>query len=341
MSGLDPGQPGDLSLKGERVLVTGAGGFIGSHLAERLTQDGARVTALVHYDSQGGRGCLDLLEPYVRAAIDIVPGDVLDASQVESVVAGHRVVFHLAALIGIPYSYQAPEIYVSTNVMGTLNVLQACRKAGVERLVQTSTSEVYGTALRVPIDEDHPLQAQSPYAATKIGADKLVESYAKSFGLSAVIARPFNTYGPRQSARAVIPTIISQALSRAEIRLGALSPVRDFNYVSDTVDGFVRAGTAATAPAGEAINLGSGEGHTIGETVALVLEILGKDLPVHADEQRVRPAASEVQRLLCDNRKALRCLGWQPRVAFREGLERTIRWIEAHPDWIESSRYHV
>lgn len=324
---------------GRTVLVTGAAGFIGSHLVERLLAEGARVRAFVHYNARSHWGHLEALG--APAGLEIFPGDIADPASVRRATEGCDTVFHLAALIAIPYSYVAPHSYVQTNVVGTLNVLEAARHVGVRRVVHTSTSETYGTARYVPIDEAHPLQGQSPYSASKIGADKLAESYFLSFGVPVATIRPFNTYGPRQSARAVIPTVISQILAgRQTLRLGSLSPVRDFNYVADTVDGFLAIADAEAAP-GEVINIGSGLGVTIGETVDLIQELIGSSVEVITDEQRVRPEASEVMRLVCGNDKARRLTGWQPRHSLREGLARTIDYIRGHMDEYKPGVYNV
>ena len=320
------------------MLVTGAGGFIGSHLCERLIGLGARVRALVHYNALGTWGWLDH-SPLARD-MEVTAGDVRDRETVEAAISGVEIVFHLAALIAIPYSYQAPLSYLRTNAEGTVNVLSAARRAGVERVVHTSTSEVYGTARYVPIDEGHPLQAQSPYAASKIAADKFAESFYLSFGFPVVTVRPFNTYGPRQSARAVIPTIISQALFRKEIRLGNLSPTRDFNFVSDTVEGFVKAAEAPEV-AGRVINIGSGREVSIGETVGLVREILGTEIPIVTEEERVRPQGSEVERLLASNERAARWLNWHPLVGLGEGLEKTVEWIRENEGRFRPGCYSI
>jgi len=313
--------------QGKRVLVTGAGGFIGSHLTERLVREGARVRAMVHYNALGSWGWLDRSE--VREDLEVVAGDITDADSVRHAVQGTEVVFHLAALIAIPYSYQAPGSYVRTNVNGTLNVLQAAREQGVERLLHTSTSEVYGTALKVPIDEDHPLQGQSPYSASKIGADKMAEAFHCSFGLPVVTVRPFNTFGPRQSARAVIPTIITQCLTGDTVRLGSLSPTRDMNFVTNTVDGFL---AAATAPAavGRTVSLGSGREISIGDLARLIARLTGNPIRIESEETRLRPDKSEVARLLADNTLAKQLLDWTPRVSLEEGLEQTIAWMKDH-----------
>jgi dTDP-glucose 4,6-dehydratase len=309
------------------VLVTGAGGFIGSHLTERLAVLGATVRAFVHYNALGSWGWLD--ESPRKNDIEVVAGDICDYDSVLAAAEDVDFIFHLAALIGIPYSYEAPRSYVRTNVDGTLNVLNAARARGVGRVVQTSTSEVYGTAAYVPIDEAHPLHAQSPYAATKIGADKLAESYFLSFKLPVVIVRPFNTYGPRQSKRAIIPSLVSQCLAEGEIRVGNLTPTRDLNFVSDTVEGFVAAASSDGA-VGRVVNLGTGVEVSIGELAALIVELMGTSARLVVDPARVRPAGSEVERLLAANALAKELTGWTPSVPLREGLQTTIEWIRAH-----------
>jgi len=323
---------------GQRVLVTGAAGFIGSHLAERLVELGATTRALVHYNSAGSWGWLD--QSTVKGDIEVVLGDIRDRDSVDSAMGKTEIVFHLAALIAIPYSYNAPLSYVRTNVEGTLNVLQSARSADVSRVVHTSTSEVYGTARSVPISEDHPLQGQSPYSASKIGADKIAESFHLAFGVPVVTVRPFNTYGPRQSARAVIPTIITQALSQSEIKLGNLEPTRDLNYVADTVEGFIKAAECNSA-IGEVINLGTGREISIGLLASTILETMGKKLPVVSESQRVRPENSEVERLCADNRKARELLGWQPRFSLEEGLARTVEWLRENHAQYRSDVYVI
>ncbi len=325
---------------GKRTLVTGAAGFIGSHLVERLVRDGCTVRAFVHYNAAGYRHNLERLDPEIRDELEVVAGDIADPFSVNNAIAGQDVVFHLASLIAIPYSYIAPATYVATNVTGTLNVLQACREHGVSRLVHTSTSEVYGTAQYVPIDEQHPLVGQSPYSASKIAADKLAESFHRSYELPVVTVRPFNTFGPRQSARAVIPTIICQALTLDEVHIGNLDPVRDFTYAEDTAAGFVAAAQCGPA-VGEVLNLGTGQGVSIGEVVAKVLELVNRDVRLRADEGRVRPEASEVLRLISDNSKARRLTGWTPQVDFTTGLERVIEYIRAHPEQYKAEIYNV
>ncbi|WP_424094567.1 NAD-dependent 4,6-dehydratase LegB [Moorena producens] len=317
-----------MNWQGKRVLVTGSGGFIGSHLTEKLVELGATVKGLVHYNALGTWGWLD--KSPVRHEIEAIAGDVCDRDSVRQAMQGTEIVFHLAALIAIPYSYHAPGSYVRTNVEGTLNVLQAARELGIERVVHTSTSEVYGTARYVPIDEAHPLQGQSPYSASKIGADKLVEAFHLSFDLPVVTVRPFNTFGPRQSTRAVIPTIITQCLNgNQKIRLGNLQPTRDFNYVSNTVNGFVMA--AATPEAiGQTVNVGSGHEISIGDLAQLIADLTGHSIVIETDEQRLRPEQSEVDRLLASNTLARNLLGWEPAVSLEEGLKLTIAWLEEH-----------
>jgi dTDP-glucose 4,6-dehydratase len=324
-----------------RVLVTGAGGFIASHLTEELVRTGHAVRALTHYNSSNQWGWLDTLPRQIMENVEVFPGDIRDPYCVRQAVTSCETVYHLAALIAIPYSYVAPASYVETNVTGTLNVLQACRDAEVGRLVHTSTSEVYGTAQYVPIDERHPLVGQSPYSASKIAADKLAESYFLSFGLPVATVRPFNTFGPRQSARAVIPTIISQALSGAKaISLGSLGPVRDLNYVKDTVRGFMAVAKSEKA-AGKVINIGRGEGASVREVVQTILEICKSTAPVELDTQRVRPENSEVFRLICNATQAQELLGWQPQYSLRAGLEETVEWMRANLHRYKSDIYNL
>ena len=316
-----------MSWAGVKVLVTGAGGFIGSHLTESLVRAGAETRVFVRYNSRGELGWLDDSE--VKDSVDVYAGDIADSDLVTRAVEGRDVVFHLAALIGIPYSYSAPRSYLHTNVEGTLNVLGAVQRSD-SHLVHTSTSEVYGSALSVPISEDHPLQAQSPYSASKVAADKLAESFFKSFGTRVVTVRPFNTYGPRQSARAVIPTIIAQCLAGAEeIRLGNASPTRDFTHVSDTVQGFLKAGASQDA-VGQTINLGSGIETSIEEVVGLVAGIVGVVPKIVEDPVRVRSESSEVDRLCADASKAHELLGWKPQTELQKGLADTIGWFRTH-----------
>lgn len=320
-----------MSLYDSQVLVTGADGFIGSHLIEALVLHGCRVRAMVMYNAFGTYGWLDDIPDEISECVEVVAGDVRDQHAVREMMKGCEFVFHLAALIAIPYSYRSPDSYIETNVRGTLNVLQAARDLDVSRLVHTSTSEVYGTALRVPIDESHPLQAQSPYAASKIGADQLALSFHRSFGTPVSLIRPFNTYGPRQSARAVIPSIIIQlAQGASRLHLGALHPTRDFSYVEDTVAGFVRVAECDSA-LGEVVNVGSGFEISIGDTVSLIAELMGTTIQVVSDDQRLRPAASEVERLWADTTRARDLVGHIPahggREGFCRGLEKTIAWF--------------
>jgi NAD dependent epimerase/dehydratase len=321
-------------------LVTGAGGFIGSHLVERLVRSGARVRAYVHYNSRNDWGNLELIDPAVRREIDVVTGDIGDPFSVRDATRGMRVVYHLSSLIAIPYSYVAPQSYVTTNVQGAINVLQAAREEGVERVVHTSTSECYGTARYVPIDEAHPLQGQSPYSASKIGADMIAESYWRSFKVPVTIIRPFNTFGPRQSARAVIPTIILQALKGGTIKLGSLTPTRDMNYVDNSVDAFV-AVASHRAALGEVINIGSGREISVGDLAHLIVDLIGSKSEVVEDAQRVRPIDSEVERLLCKNEKANRLLGWTPKVTLEEGLRHSIDWFAKHYDRYKPDIYNI
>ncbi len=307
-----------------QVLVTGAGGFIGSHLVEALLRKGARVRAFVRYTSRSDTGWLQSLDPQPR--LEITAGDLRDEHAVRAAAQGCDLVFHLGALISIPYSYVHPAEVAAVNFMGTLNVLLACREQGVKRLVHTSTSEVYGTARQTPIRESHPLQGQSPYSASKIGADKLVESFTAAYGLPAVTVRPFNTFGPRQSARAVIPTIITQALARDEVHLGSLTTTRDFTFVTDTVNGFLRAAETSGVE-GEVFNLGTGQEISIGDLAHKVIARVGRKVRVVEDRRRLRPEASEVLRLVSDNSLAVQRLGWKPSVTLEEGLDRTIAWV--------------
>lgn len=321
---------------GRRVIVTGGEGFIGSHLVDELVSQGAKVRAFVHYNPFGRWGWL-----HDRASdIEILQGDVRDGERVAAAVEGMEVVFHLAALIGIPYSYEAPESYVQTNVMGTYNVLNAARRAGVERMIQTSTSEVYGSARSVPIDEQHPLQPQSPYSASKIGGDMLALSFHHSFGLPLAVVRPFNTYGPRQSLRAIIPTVLHQLYGGSEeIRVGTTAPTRDFNYVTDTVAGFLAVAQSDRA-LGEVVNIGSGREISVGDLIELLVTTSGRNARVTSDTTRLRPAGSEVERLLCDNTRAREWAGWEPKVTLEEGLVRTAQWVQEHPD-TKASAYNV
>ncbi len=320
-----------MNLNNKKILVTGADGFIGSHLTEELVARGHNVRAFVHYNSFNSWGWLDHTEPEILKSIDVFTGDIRDPNGVMTAMKGYDIVFHLAALIGIPYSYHSPDTYVDTNIKGTLNIVQAARELGVERVVHTSTSEVYGTARFVPITEEHPLQGQSPYSASKIGADQIAMSFHASFKTPVAIVRPFNTYGPRQSARAVIPTIITQLASgNRVVKLGALHPTRDFNYVHDTVRGFI-AVAESDRSIGEFINIGSNFEVSIGETASMIAEIMGVDLTAETDAVRIRPEKSEVERLWADNTKARKLLGWEPLYSGKEGLRRglseTVTWF--------------
>jgi NAD dependent epimerase/dehydratase len=325
---------------GRQVLVTGAGGFIGSHLVESLVRKGARVRAFVRYNSRGDPGLLAMLPRDLYAELEIIAGDLRDLPALMSVMRNVEIVFHLGALIAIPYSYLHPVEVVQSNVMGTLNILLAARENGVRRIVHTSSSEVYGTAVRVPIDESHPLQGQSPYSASKIGADKLAESFYCAYDLPVVTVRPFNTYGPRQSARAVIPTIITQALTQDAIYLGNLDATRDFTFVSDTVDGFFRAAEASGVE-GETFNLGVGKEIRVGELAAEIVALLGVLKEIRVEPVRLRPGKSEVQRLVSDNSLARDRLGWQPTMSLHDGLSRTVLWISEHLYLYQSQLYQL
>lgn len=331
------------ALAGKKVFVTGSDGFIGSHVVETLIGYGAEVKALCLYNSFGTFGWLDESEVFAEAARSGqargVLGDVRDAEHMVAEAQGTDIILHLGALIAIPYSYSAPRSYVETNIIGTVNMLEAARKAGVERFVNTSTSEVYGTPDSVPIREDHTLKGQSPYSASKIAADKMAESYALSFETPVTTLRPFNTYGPRQSARAVITTVLSQMLAGAEqVKLGALSPQRDFTFATDTAEGFARAAVAQLAP-GTVVQLGTGRTVSIGEIVEMCKEVTGSSAEIVTDEQRIRPAGSEVEILLSDPAKAKELLGWEPTIGLEEGLRRTAAWLEGRYDVEKAGRY--
>lgn len=328
-----------MSLKHKKIVVTGASGFIGSHLVEQLVTHGARVRAFIHYNSRGDRGLLELLDETLLREIEIITGDLQDQEAVRSALKDREIVFHLGALVAIPYSYLQPLSFVQTNVLGTAHVLNAALAYGIERLIHTSTSETYGTAQYSPINEKHPLVAQSPYAASKIAADKLAESYHLSFGLPVATIRPFNTYGPRQSGRAVIPTIITQALSQDVIRLGATFPQRDFTYISDTIDGFLRIAECDQA-LGQVVNLGSGQAVSITEVVERVGALLGRSLPILSEPSRLRPVHSEVGLLVADNHKAAALCGWRPTVSLEEGLRKTLDWIAWHLSSYQAERYN-
>jgi len=324
----------------KRVLITGAGGFIGSHLVDELLNRGADVTAFVHYNARNDWGMLEGRYMDATPRLTVIAGDVTDALFVKKAMVEKDIVFHLAALIGIPYSYVAPESYLNTNIRGTLNVMQACLDEGTRRIITTSTSEVYGTAQYTPIDEKHPLQGQSPYSASKIGADKIAESFFCSFGLPVTTIRPFNTFGPRQSTRAVIPTIITQALTSNKIRLGSLSPVRDLTYVADTVAGFIRLAESRKT-VGKTVNTGTGRGVTIEELAGIIIGNVNPGAKIVCEEKRVRPERSEVMQLLCDNRLAKDLAGWEPAYTLEEGLELTIAWMKDHIHSYKSGIYTV
>ena len=330
-----------LRWQGKHVLVTGADGFIGSHLAERLVCEGADVRAFVLYNSFSSWGWLDQTPAKVRDALDVRPGDIRDAEQVAEAVESRDVVFHLAALISVPYSFQAPRSFVDTNVGGTLNILEGARRAGGAKVVHTSTSEVYGTPKDVPIRETHPLQAQSPYAASKIAADKLAESFSHTYELPVVVLRPFNTYGPRQSARAVLPTILTQLLAgKAEITLGATWPRRDLTYVDDTVEGFLRAAEVDEA-VGQTIQLGSGRDVSIKELAELAMTVVDRSATIRSSDERLRPPNSEVERLLSDPMLAKELLGWTPKVCLEDGIRRTADWLSSNGSGEMAERYLV
>ncbi|WP_029688945.1 NAD-dependent 4,6-dehydratase LegB [Thermoanaerobacter sp. A7A] len=328
-----------MKIKGKKVLVTGAGGFIGSHLVERLIERGAKVRAFVRYNSKNNWGWLET-SPY-KDEIEIYTGDIRDYDSVKDSMKGIEVVFHLAALIGIPYSYISPLAYIKTNIEGTYNVLQSARELGVERVIHTSTSEVYGTAKYVPIDESHPLQPQSPYSATKISADNIALSFYNAFNLPVTIVRPFNTYGPRQSARAVIPTIITQIMSgKKQIKLGNLRPTRDMNYVIDTVNGFIKIAECDEL-LGEVTNIGSGKEISIGDLARLISQLMGVEIEIVQEYQRFRPEKSEVERLLCDNTKIKKFTDWEPQYTLEEGLIQTINWMKTHLNMYKPEVYNV
>ena len=318
----------------KKVLVTGAGGFIGSHLIERLIDLGAYAKSFVRYNSRNDWGLLEIIPPQKRDSLEIVSGDLQDYDAVYSAAKDVDVIFHLGSLISIPYSYNRPRDTIENNVLSTLNILTAARDLGVEKVVHTSSSEVYGTALYVPIDEKHPLQGQSPYSASKIGADKIAESFFCSFDLPVATIRPFNTYGPRQSARAIIPTIITQAIEQETIKLGSLFPTRDYTYVKDTVNGFIRMAESKSS-IGEVINIGSNFEISMGDLAQRISSLLNKDIKIVQDSSRVRPLKSEVKRLWCDNAKAKRLLGWEPQVSLDEGLKETIEWVSENKKMIK------
>ncbi|MFZ5354274.1 MAG: NAD-dependent 4,6-dehydratase LegB [Bacillota bacterium] len=330
-----------MDLKGKKVIVTGAEGFIGSHLVERLVEKNCDVTAFVQYNSFNNWGWIETFDKNLKDSIKVVQGDIRDYSHLKNCISGNEVVMHLAALIAIPYSYHSPDAYVNTNITGTLNVMQACKEAGIAKIVHTSTSEVYGTAQYVPIDEKHPLHAQSPYAATKIGADKIAESFHLSFGLPVATIRPFNTYGPRQSARAIIPTIISQVLAGSKtIKLGNLEPTRDFNYVLDTVNGFILVAENDNT-VGEVINVGSGKEITIGELAKSIFKLMDADIEIQSDMNRHRPETSEVYRLWSNISKAQNIIGYSPKFTLEEGLSATIDWMRINKSSFKTDIYNI
>ncbi|MBS5982630.1 NAD-dependent 4,6-dehydratase LegB [Clostridium butyricum] len=330
-----------MNLKGKKVLVTGSEGFIGSHLTEQLLELGAEVTALVQYNSFNNWGWIDTFSDDVKRNINVITGDIRQYDGISKIIKGQDVVFHLAALIAIPYSYLSPMAYVRTNVEGTTNVLEACREYDVQKIIHTSTSETYGSALYVPIDEKHPMQGQSPYSASKIGADKIAESFYRSFNMHIATIRPFNTYGPRQSARAVIPTIISQILSgKTEIKLGSLTPTRDFNYVKDTAEAFIKI-AESDKTVGEVINASTNNEISIGDLVKKICDICGKEIKILCDEERLRPDKSEVNRLLGDNKKIKELTEWIPKYSLDEGLLETTKWIEHNMKYFKTDIYNV
>lgn len=326
-------------MKNKSILITGAGGFIGSHLTEKLVNDGNEVKAFVRYNSRNDWGMLEQLPGELLDSTEIINGDLRDPYAINDAIKDMDIVFHLGSLIAIPYSYVNPREVVETNILGTLNVLNAAKENGIDKIVHTSTSEVYGSAKYVPIDEDHPLQGQSPYSASKIGADKIAESYYKSFELPVTTIRPFNTYGPRQSARAVIPTIISQALLKDKIHLGSLEPTRDYTFVLDTVRAFIKIAESSKST-GKVINVGSNFEISIGELAGKIFSLLNKDVEIITDFDRVRPKESEVDRLWCDNRQAKEILNWNPEFSMEQGLQSVIGWIKNNPDLYKSGIYN-
>ena len=330
-----------MNLKNKKVLVTGAGGFIGSHLTEKLVESGADVTAFVRYTSNKSIGFIADFDKDVRKNINIEFGDILDPQTVRDILKDIDVVFHLAASISVAYSFERPSEVIEVNSRGTLNVLNAAKDLGTERVIVTSSSEVYGTAKFVPITEEHPLQGQSPYSASKISAEKFSESFYRAYDMPITIVRPFNTYGPRQSTRAVIPTVITQALTKEKIHLGSLTPRRDFLYVKDTVNGFIKIAEALEKTKGEAINLATGEDISIKDMTEMVNKILNKDLPIVADDQRTRPENAEVNRLCGDFSKVKELIGWTPKYKLEEGLKETIEWISAHMDLYRPDEYFI
>ncbi|NQV00197.1 MAG: SDR family NAD(P)-dependent oxidoreductase [Parcubacteria group bacterium] len=329
------------NIKQKKCLVTGAAGFIGSHLCEELVNLGYKVTAFIHYNSRDEIGNLKFLSQKILKKIKIIKGDIQDPFIVDTAVKGQDYVFHLAALIGIPYSYLAPANYVSVNIGGTLNVLEAVKRHKVNKMIHTSTSEAYGSAVYTPIDERHPLQGQSPYSASKIGADKLVESYSMSFDLPVATIRPFNAFGPRQSSRAVIPVIISQLLSGTkDVELGSVSPIRDFNYVKDAVDGFVKIAFSKTTIGG-VFNIGSGKGYSIKEVFCIIKKIMGSSAKIKTKKTRIRPEKSEVKELLCNYELAKKTFGYQPEWSIDDGLKKTVEFMEENIHLYNSKQYTI
>lgn len=326
--------------KNKKVLITGAGGFIGSHLTERLFELGAEVRAFVRYTSRSDDGFIKYFSEDLRNNIDIVYGDIKELETVAKAMDGINIIFNLAALVGIPYSYIHPQEVIETNTIGTMNILMAARDAGIEKLIQTSTSEVYGTARYVPINEEHPKQPQSPYSASKIAADAIALSFYHSFDLPVAVIRPFNTYGPRQSDRAVIPSIISQVLTKDKLTLGNTTPTRDFTFVTDTAEGFIKVAESPKS-IGKEINVGSGKEISIEDLIKKIISVVGREIVVEHDAERVRPAHSEVERLCADNTKAKNLLGWSPKISLTRGIEKTISFIKNNPDFYNPDKYRV
>jgi len=322
------------------VLVTGAGGFIGSHLTERLLSLGAKVKAFVRYTSRADEGFIKFFPDNLRENLEMVYGDLRESESVAKAIEGVDIIFNLAALVGIPYSYIHPQEVIETNTIGTLNILMAARDIGIEKLVQTSTSETYGTARYVPINEEHPKQPQSPYSASKIAADAIALSFYNSFDLPVAVARPFNTYGPRQSDRAVIPSIISQALTKDKLTLGSMTPTRDFTYVTDTAEGFIKIAESEKS-LGTELNIGTGKEISIADLIRKIVSLVGRDIVVEQDEERIRPANSEVERLCADRTKAQELIGWSPQVSLTQGLKNTIEFVKNNPDFFDPDKYRV
>ena len=329
-----------MNWQNKKVLVTGAGGFVGSHLTEHLVGLGASVKAFVRYNSRNDWGLLELIPQEHLDEIEVIMGDLRDNDAVRQAATNVEIIFHLGALIAIPYSYIHPREAIETNIMGTLNVLNAARENNPEKVIHTSTSEVYGTAQYTPMDEKHPLQGQSPYSASKIGADMIAESYYRSFEVPVATVRPFNTFGPRQSARAVIPSIISQALTKNRIFLGSLGPTRDYTYIDDVVEAFIKVAISQNS-VGEVINIGSNFEISIGDIAEKVISITGKDCKIETDPERIRPERSEVERLWCDNTKARELLGWKPKTSFDEGLKITVKWISDNLGLYKPEVYNI